>query len=273
MGILNVTPDSFHDGGRFIDPARAAVQAVSMAAAGAGLIDIGGESTRPGAKPVGAEEELSRVVPVIEAVASELEIPVSIDTSKAEVARRALVAGAAVLNDVTALRGDPQMVEVAADAGCPVCLMHMLGEPRTMQEDPHYMDVIAEIREFFRERIDFAVAGGIRRDNLILDPGIGFGKTLEHNLEILRRLDEFHDLGLPLLVGASRKRFIGMIMERGGQSGTAGTADAAGDTAARLPGTIAANLLAFQKGARIFRVHDITENYQALSIAAAIIGS
>lgn len=257
MGILNVTPDSFHDGGRYLNYALAVTRAREMAAAGAGIIDVGGESTRPGAEPVTAEEELKRVIPVIQALVVDPGSPVSIDTSKAVVARAALEAGAAMVNDITALRGDAGMAAVVAEARRPVCLMHMQGEPRTMQEDPQYDDVIADITSFFLERIDFAESQGINRDNIILDPGIGFGKTLAHNLEILRRLDEFSAIGLPLIIGVSRKRFIGMIM---------------GDdrTVARLPGTIAANLLAFGRGARIFRVHDVEENYQALKVAEAL---
>jgi dihydropteroate synthase len=257
MGILNVTPDSFHDGGRYLNYAIAVTRAREMAAAGAGIIDVGGESTRPGAQPVAADEELKRVIPVIEALAVDPGIPVSIDTSKADVAHAALKAGAAMINDVTALRGDVNMATVAADASCPICLMHMQGEPRTMQQDPQYDEVVADLISFFQERIDFAVGQGIRRENIILDPGIGFGKTLEHNLEILRRLNEFNALGLPLLIGVSRKRFIGMIMDDE-------------DSSQRLPGTIAANLVAFGKGAVIFRVHDVAENFQALKVAAAV---
>ncbi len=257
MGILNVTPDSFHDGGRYLDAGTAVARAREIAAAGAGIIDVGGESTRPGAEPVSVDDELKRVIPVIEAIAADPGVRVSVDTSKAEVATAALRAGAAMINDVTALAGDPGMADVAAAAGCPVCLMHMQGEPRTMQADPQYNDVIADISGFFKERIGFAESSGIRRENLILDPGIGFGKTLEHNLEILRRLDEFGALGLPLLIGVSRKRFIGIILDDDGTGG-------------RLPGTIAANLAAFGHGARIFRVHDVAENYQALKVAAAI---
>jgi dihydropteroate synthase len=262
MGILNATPDSFHDGGRRLQPEMAIQWVMEMARAGAGIIDVGGESTRPGADPVDVAEELKRVIPVIEAAGPELaksSVEISIDTSKAEVARQALSAGAGMINDVTALRGDPEMAAVAAAAGCPVCLMHMLGEPRTMQQNPVYDDVVLDIKEFFRERIDFAVQEGIKEENIILDPGIGFGKTLDHNLEILRRLDEFLELGRPLMIGLSRKRFIGIVT---GQE----------DTEGRLPGTIAANVAAYEKGARIFRVHDVAENYQALQVAAAIGG-
>jgi dihydropteroate synthase len=257
MGILNVTPDSFHDGGRYLSTDTAVARAREMVSSGADIIDIGGESTRPGAAHVSVDEEMERVIQVIKEITADPVVPISIDTSKAAVARAALQAGAGMVNDVTALRGDPGMAKVAAEAGCPVCLMHMLGEPRTMQENPQYQDVIGDIIEFFKERIGFAVSQGIRRENLILDPGIGFGKTLEHNLEILRRLEELGSLGLPLLIGVSRKRFIGMIMDDDGTGG-------------RLPGTIAANLTAFRKGARIFRVHDVAENYQALKVAAAI---
>lgn len=259
MGILNVTPDSFHDGGRYLNYALAVTRAREMAAAGAGIIDVGGESTRPGAEPVAAEEELKRVIPVIQALASDPGIPVSIDTSKATVAIAALEAGATMVNDVTAMRGDDGMAAAVAAAGCPICLMHMLGEPRTMQENPQYDDVVADIIRFFRERIDLAVSQGIKLENIILDPGIGFGKSLAHNLEILHRLEEFGTLGLPLLIGVSRKRFIGMIMDDD-------------KTGQRLPGTIAANVVAFGKGAVIFRVHDVAENFQALKVAAAITG-
>ena len=260
MGILNVTPDSFHDRGRYGQLYGAVERAKEMAAQGAGIIDIGGESTRPGSESVSLDEELGRVIPVIEAVAPELDVPISVDTSKAGVAGAALAAGAGMINDVTALRGDPEMAAVIAQAGCPVCLMHMLGEPRTMQHKPQYEDVVKDIKHFFEKRIGAATAAGIRRANIILDPGIGFGKTLEHNLEIIRRLDEFLELGLPLMIGASRKRFIGMITGKE-------------DTEDRLPGTLAATVMAFMKGASIFRVHDVAENVQALQVAAAIAGS
>jgi len=257
MGILNVTPDSFHDGGSYLAADAAVSRARAMAAAGAGIIDVGGESTRPGAEKVDPDEELGRVIPVIEAIAAGLEVPVSIDTSKAAVAREAIKAGAAMVNDVTALRGDSGMATVAAEAACPVCLMHMQGEPGTMQKEPYYDDVIAEISAFFEERVEHALANGIRRENIILDPGIGFGKKLEHNLLILRHLDRFLPLGLPLMIGVSRKSFIGMIMGDGG----------AGE---RLPGTIATSVLAWQKGAQVFRVHDVAENFQALKVAEAV---
>lgn len=256
MGILNITPDSFHDGGRHLDTGAALAQAARMAAEGAGIIDVGGESTRPGADAVGEREELARVLPVVEKIASELDVPVSIDTSKAKVAREALQAGAAMINDVTALAGDRKMAAVAADHGCPLCLMHMQGTPRDMQRHPRYRDVVGELIEFFHQRIEWAVARGIARGNIIIDPGIGFGKDLEHNLTLLNHLDSFLSLGRPLLVGVSRKSFIGMIAGK-----------QAGD---RLPGTIAANVCALERGARIFRVHDVAENRQALQVAAGI---
>jgi dihydropteroate synthase len=256
MGILNVTPDSFYDGGRYQGTEAAIARAREMAAFGAGIIDVGGESTRPGAENVSTDEELIRVIPVIEAIASDPGIPVSIDTSKSEVAEAALKAGAVMINDITALRGDGQMVEVAARHACPVCLMHMQGDPASMQKAPHYGDVVAEIIQFFHERIEWAQEHGIRRENIILDPGIGFGKTLEHNLAIIRNFDSFQVLSRPLMIGASRKSFIGMILED----------DGSGD---RLAGTIATNVLAYQKGARVFRVHDVAENCQAIKVTAA----
>ncbi|MFA5809385.1 MAG: dihydropteroate synthase [Thermoleophilia bacterium] len=257
MGILNVTPDSFYDGGRYQGAEAAIARAREMAAAGAGIIDVGGESTRPGAERVTLDEELFRVIPVIEAIASDPGVPVSIDTSKSEVAEAALKAGAAMINDITALRGDERMVEVAARHGCPVCLMHMQGDPVNMQKDPRYDDVVDEIIQFFRERIEWAVERGVRRENIILDPGIGFGKKLEHNLAIIRNFESFQALNQPLMIGASRKSFIGMIME-----------DAvSGD---RLPGTIATNVLAYQNGARVFRVHDVAGNCQAIKVTAAV---
>jgi len=269
MGILNVTPDSFHDGGRYFDPEVAVVRAREMAAAGAGIIDVGGESTRPGAPRISEREELERVIPVISAIAPELYVPISVDTSKAAVAGAALKAGAAMVNDVTALRGDPDMAAVVVEAGCPVCLMHMQGEPGTMQKDPRYHDVVAEIGAFFEERVAWAVAQGIRRDNIILDPGIGFGKKLEHNLAIIRHFEQFLSLGLPLMIGASRKSFIGMIMEDDGSSAGGSSANVTGG---RLPGTIATSVIAYQKGVSIFRVHDVAENCQALKVTEAIYG-
>ena len=258
MGVLNVTPDSFSDGGAFLDPAAAVAHAERMAAEGADLVDVGGESTRPGAEPVPADEELRRVMPVIEQLGRRGTVSLSIDTSKAEVARAATDAGAVLVNDVTALRGDPAMAGVVAESGAEVCLMHMLGDPRTMQDDPRYEDVVSEVKAFLEERLEFAVAHGILEERVWLDPGIGFGKTLEHNLALLRRLDEIVAVGRPVIVGVSRKRFIGSL-----------TARAEAD---RMAGGIAANVLAFQRGAHMFRVHDVAETRDALAVAAATVG-
>ncbi len=244
MGVLNVTPDSFSDGGEWMDPERALRRARTMVRQGADLVDVGGESTRPGARPVSAQEEIRRVVPVIERLAAE-NILVSIDTSKAAVARAAFKAGAKILNDVTALRGDRAMAKTAARAGVAVILMHMKGTPRTMQEHPDYGDVVEEILGFFREILKSAWRAGIERDKIILDPGIGFGKLPEHNLEILRRLDEFRSLGRPLAIGTSRKSFIGRALNRRVNDRMSGTA-----------ATVAAAIL---RGADVVRVHDVRE--------------
>ena len=256
MGVVNVTPDSFSDGGVNLDPAEAIASARRMVAEGAAIVDVGGESTRPGAAPVTAEEELRRVVPVLE----ELEgVPVSIDTSKPRVAERALGLGAELVNDVTALRGDPALAGVVADHGAYLCLMHMRGEPRTMQEDPRYDDVVAEVVRFLGERLTFAVAQGIPEEAICLDPGIGFGKTVEHNFELLRRLDELTTLGRPILVGISRKSSLGKIM---------GDPDAkTGSTAA----SVGAAVLAYERGASILRVHDVREHVEALTAARAVV--
>ena len=254
MGVVNVTPDSFSDGGVNLDPRAAVASARRMIAEGAAIVDIGGESTRPGSAPVTAEEELGRVVPVLE----ELEgLPVSIDTSKAEIATRALQLGAELVNDVTALRGDSALAGVVADAGAYLCLMHMRGEPRTMQDDPGYDDVVVEVARFLEERLAFAVAQGVPEEAICLDPGIGFGKTIEHNFELLRRLGELTALGRPILVGISRKSSLGKIM---------GNPDAkTGSTAA----SVGAAVLAYERGASIFRVHDVREHVEALRAAQA----
>jgi dihydropteroate synthase len=244
MGVLNITPDSFSDGGDWFDPDRAVRRARAMVREGADLIDVGGESTRPGSKPVPEAEELRRVVPVIERLARE-KMLVSIDTSKAAVAAAAFRAGAKILNDVTALRGDPAMARTAARARVAVILMHMKGTPRTMQRNPGYVDVVEEIIEFFREILRNAWSAGIKRDKIILDPGIGFGKLPEHNLEILRRLDEFRSLGRPLAIGTSRKSFIGRALGRRVDDRRSGTA-----------ATVAAAIL---RGADVVRVHDVRE--------------
>jgi dihydropteroate synthase len=256
--VLNVTPDSFSDGGAFLAPEAALAHARAMVAEGADLLDVGGESTRPGADPVGPEEELRRVMPVVEALAFEGAIPVSIDTSKAVVARAAAAAGASFVNDVTAFRGDPGMAAAVAEAGADVCLLHMQGEPRTMQENPRYDDVVAEVKAFLDERLAFAVREGIAEERVWLDPGIGFGKTLDHNLELLRRLGEIVALGRPVVIGASRKRFIGTLTGR--------------PELDRAAGTIAANVLAFERGAHMFRVHDVAATRDALAVASATVG-
>ncbi len=257
MGILNVTPDSFADGGRFFQPAAALEQARALVAAGADILDIGGESTRPFAAPVPLEEELRRVVPVIETLAPEISIPISIDTYKAPVARAALEAGACLINDISALRFDPEMAALAVAAQAPVILMHMQGTPKDMQRLPHYDDLMGEIRAFFRERLDAATSQGISRDLLVLDPGIGFGKTREHNLQILNNLDKFLNLGCPLLVGPSRKAFIGHIL--GLPAGEA-----------RDIGTLAALAVAVQRGARLIRTHNVAYARQFLGVLEAI---
>jgi dihydropteroate synthase len=256
MGVVNVTPDSFSDGGAFLRPEAAATEAYGMLGEGAAIVDIGGESTRPGAEPVSVEEELRRVEPVLDALTGE---PVSIDTSKAEVAARAFELGAELVNDVTALRGDPDLAGVVADRGAYLCLMHIRGEPRTMQDDPRYDDVVADVARFLDERLSFAVAQGIQEEAICLDPGIGFGKTVEHNFELLRRLEELTALGRPILVGISRKSSLGKIM---------GDPDAkTGSTAA----SVGAAVLAYERGASIFRVHDVREHVEALTAARAVI--
>jgi dihydropteroate synthase len=254
MGVVNVTPDSFSDGGAWLDPGAAVAHGQDLARQGADILDVGGESTRPGAEPVGAEEELRRVLPVLEGLAG-AGPRLSIDTSKAAVAEAALRAGATIVNDVTALRGDPAMAALLAEQECDVCLMHMLGEPRTMQRDPRYGDVVDDVRAFLSERLEFAVAEGIAAERIWLDPGIGFGKTMAHNLELLRRLHELVALGRPIVVGTSRKSFLGTLTGRGVHE--------------RVPATIATNVLAFAAGARLFRVHDVAEVRDALLVAAA----
>lgn len=254
MGVLNVTPDSFSDGGTYLDAERAIEHGRALAAAGADILDVGGESTRPGAAAVEAAEELERVGPVCEELAGGH--AVSIDTSKVEVARAALDAGAAIVNDVTALRAEPEMAELCADAECTVVLMHMLGDPRTMQDDPRYGDVADDVKAFLAERIEFATAAGVAEERIWVDPGIGFGKTVDHNLELTRRLGELADLGRPIVYGSSRKSFIGRL--------TGAEADQ------RLGGTIASSLLAAANGAEVLRVHDVAPMRDALRTAEAI---
>jgi len=255
MGVINVTPDSFSDGGCFLSLERALNEAEAMVRGGAAIVDVGGESTRPGAAGVSAAEELDRVIPVISAIAQRFDLPISIDTSKPDVMREAVAAGAGLINDVRALRDDGA-VEAAAALGVPVCLMHMQGEPRNMQANPHYEDVVGDIKAFLQERVDACAAAGIGRDRLLLDPGFGFGKTLEHNLELLRRLDEFHDMGFPLLVGMSRKAMIGAILDR--------------PVDRRLHGGLALAVIAAWQGASIVRVHDVAATVDALRVHDAV---
>ena len=257
MGVINVTPDSFSDGGAWLAPAAAIVHGRELVAQGAAILDIGGESTRPGSDPVGEDEELRRVLPVLEGLAG-AGARLSIDTSKAVVAAAALDTGATIVNDVTALRGDAAMAGLVAERGCDLVLMHMLGEPRTMQSSPRYDDVVADVRAFLAERMQIALAHGIVAERIWLDPGIGFGKTVDHNLELLARLDELLVLGRPLVVGTSRKSFLGAIANGRGP-------------AERLPGTIATNVLALARGASVFRVHDVAELHDALVAAAAVL--
>lgn len=257
MGVLNVTPDSFSDGGRYLAADDALAHALSLVREGAAIVDIGGESTRPGSEPVPAADELERVLPVIEALAGRVGVPISVDTTKAEVARGALAAGAGLINDVSALRSDPGMVEVVAEAGCPVCLMHMKGRPKTMQDEPRYDDVVDEVLRFLEERMEFALAHGLREDQLMLDPGIGFGKTVQHNLTLLRDLHRFTKLGRPVVLGASRKRFLGAIL--GAEPGE------------RVIGTVATTVIGVLAGAHVFRVHDVKPNFEALRVSQAVL--
>jgi dihydropteroate synthase len=258
VGVLNATPDSFSDGGQFFSTEDAFARAAAMLDEGAHVIDVGGESTRPGSEPVSPGEEARRVVPVVRGiVAGRPDAIVSIDTYRSETAEAALGAGASIVNDVTALRGDPRMAGVVADARCPVVLMHMLGEPKTMQHDPRYDDVVREVRDFLAERAEHAIAAGVEPENIILDPGIGFGKTLGHNLALLGHLDSLVELGFPVLVGASRKSFIGKIT---GEE----------EARERVFGTVAANVISYERGATFFRVHDVRANRDALAVARAI---
>ena len=269
MGIVNVTPDSFSDGGAFLQAEAAIAHGLELVGKGAEILDIGGESTRPGAQPVPAEEELRRVIPVIEGLAAAgTTAQISIDTSKAKVAAAALRAGASLVNDVSALRADPEMAAVIAYSGAECCLMHMLGEPRTMQRagGPQYNDVVDEVREFLEERLRFAVREGVAEERVMLDPGIGFGKTVAHNLELLRRLHELAALRRPLVIGTSRKSFLGRIA-----ADDAGLAEPL-DAQHRLAGTIATNVLALERGASVFRVHDVAPVREALAVAAATLG-
>lgn len=260
MGILNVTPDSFSDGGRFLDPEAALGQAIRMAALGADIIDVGGESTRPGAEVVPAEREIARTEPVIAKLHVETHLPISIDTRKTEVGYAALKAGATMINDVSALTHDKRLAALAAETGTPICLMHAQGDPKTMQKAPRYENVLLEVYDYLSERIDFAVSQGVARETVAIDPGIGFGKTVEHNLSLLRGLSLFHGLGCPIVLGASRKRFIGTLAD-------------APDASDRIPGSIAVVLAAAAQGVQIHRVHDIGETRQALTLWQAAAGA
>jgi len=256
MGIVNVTPDSFSDGGLFFAPERAVAHGRQLVAHGADLLDIGGESTRPGARAVSAEEELARVAPVLSGLDG-VDATISIDTSKVGVAEAALDAGAEVVNDVTALRLEPALAGLCAERGCVVVLMHMQGTPRTMQENPTYDDVVDDVRSFLAERIEFAVSEGIPEERIWIDPGIGFGKTVRHNVELLRRLGELRELERPVVVGTSRKRFIGSLTGR--------------EVDDRLGGTIASNVMALRGGASVLRVHDVAEVAQAVRVAQMVL--
>src|SRR3954467_1558610 len=253
MGVVNVTPDSFSDGGLYLDVDAAVRHANELLEEGADILDIGGESTRPGAEPVSLEEEIERVIPVID----RLQAHVSVDTRKVEVAEQAIQAGARIVNDVSAFRHAPEMAGLVASAGATCCLMHMLGEPQTMQDDPIYDDVVDDVKAFLEERLAFAVSEGVPEDKVWLDPGIGFGKTIDHNLELLRRLDEIVAIGRPVVVGTSRKSFLGKITGR--------------EPGDRVPGTIATNVIAYERGASIFRVHDVAPVADALKVAAATV--
>jgi len=285
MGIINVTPDSFSDGGRFLDASAAVAQGLRLAAEGADLLDVGGESTRPGSQGVDADEELRRVMPVVVGLCEQTPVPVSVDTSKAVVAREALAAGAEVINDITALQGDAEMPALAAESGCGVCAMHMQGTPRTMQQAPAYEDVVEEVLAYLAERRDALVAAGVDRQCIALDPGIGFGKTLKHNLALLGNAWRFHALGCPVLIGHSRKRFISEFLEKRGHS----TFLAAGSSPpgktdhekvecplffgqARTAGTIGVALSLARQGVQILRVHDVAPVRQALLLYKAATG-
>jgi len=255
MGILNITPDSFSDGGVFLSPEKAIAQALRMAEEGADIVDVGGESTRPGARPVSVQEELDRVLPVVEALHGRIPLPISIDTSKPEVMRAAVTAGAGFINDVRALR-EPGALEAAAQLEVPVCLMHMRGEPRTMQDEPRYADVVGEVRDFLGQRRDACLEAGIPASRLVIDPGFGFGKTLEHNIELLRGLKKLGNLGLPVLAGLSRKSMIGKALGLPVEQ--------------RLHASVALALMAVQQGARIVRVHDVGPTVEALRMMQAV---
>ena len=258
MGILNATPDSFSDGGRYADAERALTHAREMAAAGADIIDIGGESTRPGAAPVAEEEELRRIIPLIERLSAELAVPISVDTYKSSVAKKALEAGAAIVNDISGLRFSPDMANVVADSGAAVVIMHIKGTPRDMQQNPVYDDVVGEVMSYLEEGIEIAVKAGVDREKILIDPGIGFGKTLEHNLPLLNRLDEFKALGRPIVLGTSRKKFIGTVLD-------------VPSPEQRVDGTAATVALGIERGACVVRVHDVARMAQVARMTDAIL--
>jgi len=260
MGVVNVTPDSFSDGGRFLDGRAAVEQGLKLAAEGARILDIGGETTRPGSEPTPAAVELDRVLPVIRELKARCDAVISIDTNKAEVAAAAIQAGAEIINDITALRGDPEMAALAARTRAGLVLMHMLGTPRTMQQDPRYADVVAEVRDFLAERAAAALVAGVEREAIALDPGIGFGKTLGHNLELIRNLPVLARLGYPVLLGASRKAFIGQLTDRA-------------TPAERLWGSVGVHVLGAALGARILRVHDVAPLREALLVTDAVLAA
>ena len=259
MGVLNVTPDSFSDGGEWFDRTDAVAHGRDLVAEGAAILDVGGESTRPGSEPIPSDEEQRRVVPVIAAL-RDAGAQLSVDTSKLAVAEAALAAGATFVNDVTAFRAEPELAGLVADAGCECCLMHMRGEPRTMQDDPRYGDVVDDVRAFLEARAAFAVAEGVREQRITVDPGIGFGKTARHNLELLARLGELATLGFPVMVGTSRKSFLGRITGRD-------------DPHERVAATVATSVLALERGASILRVHDVAPTRDALLVTAATLGA
>ncbi|MFL2510707.1 MAG: dihydropteroate synthase [Candidatus Neomarinimicrobiota bacterium] len=259
MGILNITPDSFSDGGNYFEKNSAVKHALEMINEGADIIDIGGESTKPFSDPVSLDEELSRVLPVIEALRKETDVCISIDTTKSEVANQALEIGASIINDISAMEFDKSMVDIALKFDCPIILMHMKGTPKNMQENPQYSSLISEIISYLNTRIDFVISKGINRKKIIIDPGIGFGKSVENNFEIINNLNQFTKLGYPVLLGASRKSFIGITLD-----------DSEDD---RIEGSLAANVIGLQKGVSIFRVHDVDQTRKALTIAKKIFNS
>ena len=256
MGILNVTPDSFSDGGRFFDPGVAVARGVEMVRSGADMIDVGGESTRPGSDGVSAGEEIGRVVPVISELAASVDVPISIDTMKAEVAKEAIAAGATIINDLTALGFDPEMTGLAAETGAAVILMHMKGRPRTMQQNPRYDDVVAEVRSYLADAAERVISGGVSRDRVMIDPGIGFGKTFDHNLSLINNLDRLVDLGYPVVLGVSRKAFIGAIL--------------GAEVDERLCGGLAAGLMGAVRGAHVIRAHDVEPTVESVRVVDAV---